>query len=435
MKYAKRQSSLGHYDGRNLADHVAEHACLLSDSLALHYLRRTFTWREVDRLACQLANALNISALQERDVVGIDLPNVPYYALILTALAKANLIGCIFSRPAGTKSLQKQVRDTNARAIFIMDSTVSLWQRALTGSHTVHTVFVCRTSDFAVRKVSESLSSLTPRHWEVRPLIDNCDSTFMPLSTPEEGTFLIQYTDPGAPAVEYSHRALVQHAQQYAAMSPSQPHERCLLSLWPPHQGVGLAMLLDTLCSGCEYIMLPDPATPEQIINICRYHTLSHIALPPSWHESLIRDADFQALDLSDLQSIQTSAGQQQSHQTWCRLAPSAQLFETFGDSATISAYTTHFADAYRQESVGMPMPGTAVRIVDPDDYSAPRPSGQSGHILVSGPQLMRSYWREPKTTRRRMPILEEKCWWVTNHHGYLDKDGYLYLSETGKQT
>ncbi|MET7641178.1 class I adenylate-forming enzyme family protein [Streptomyces sp. NPDC005438] len=56
-------------------------------------------------------------------------------------------------------------------------------------------------------------------------------------------------------------------------------------------------------------------------------------------------------------------------------------------------------ADLIRPGSVGVPLPGTRVRVVDPTGRSVP--TGTEGQIVVSGPHLMSGYWRAPELTAR----------------------------------
>lgn len=72
--------------------------------------------------------------------------------------------------------------------------------------------------------------------------------------------------------------------------------------------------------------------------------------------------------------------------------------------------------------SVGKPMIYAELRVVDEDD--TPVPTGQSGEVLVRGPQVMNGYWNRPDDTAHAM----RGGFYHTGDAGYLDKDGYLFL-------
>ncbi|MFF2184742.1 AMP-binding protein [Streptomyces sp. NPDC058155] len=84
--------------------------------------------------------------------------------------------------------------------------------------------------------------------------------------------------------------------------------------------------------------------------------------------------------------------------------------------------------DLERPDSVGRPLPGTQVLILDEAGRSVP--TGESGEIVVTGPHVMPGYWRAPEQTERAFrrdeatgtPRLH------TGDYGRLDEDGYLYF-------
>ena len=85
-------------------------------------------------------------------------------------------------------------------------------------------------------------------------------------------------------------------------------------------------------------------------------------------------------------------------------------------------------SETERPASVGLPLPGTEVAIVDPD--GTPLPPGRTGEIVVRGPNVMAGYWRAPEATARTFRK-EARTGGVVLHtgdYGFLDEDGYLYF-------
>ncbi|MGW7569277.1 AMP-binding protein [Streptomyces tendae] len=81
-----------------------------------------------------------------------------------------------------------------------------------------------------------------------------------------------------------------------------------------------------------------------------------------------------------------------------------------------------------RPDSVGRPLPGTEVRILDED--GRPVPTGRSGEIVVLGPHVMPGYWRSPELTAATFRTDEATggLRLHTGDYGRLDEDGYLYF-------
>lgn len=83
------------------------------------------------------------------------------------------------------------------------------------------------------------------------------------------------------------------------------------------------------------------------------------------------------------------------------------------------------FQPASRRGSVGPPLPGVSVRIVDPDTF-APLPTGTPGMLLVKGSNVMNGYLGKPDLTAKAM----RDGWYITGDVAYLDEDGFIYITD-----
>ncbi|KAA6211324.1 long-chain fatty acid--CoA ligase [Streptomyces filamentosus] len=80
-----------------------------------------------------------------------------------------------------------------------------------------------------------------------------------------------------------------------------------------------------------------------------------------------------------------------------------------------------------RPDSVGLPLPGTEVLILD--EHGRPLPAGETGEIVAVGPHVMPGYWRNPEQTDRAFrPHPDGGLRLHTGDYGRLDADGYLYF-------
>ncbi len=77
--------------------------------------------------------------------------------------------------------------------------------------------------------------------------------------------------------------------------------------------------------------------------------------------------------------------------------------------------------------SVGMPLPGTAFKIVDPSTMQE-LSANEDGLILIGGPQVMKGYLKDELKTQEVMAEIEGAYWYKTGDKGHIDEDGYLYI-------
>jgi fatty-acyl-CoA synthase len=99
------------------------------------------------------------------------------------------------------------------------------------------------------------------------------------------------------------------------------------------------------------------------------------------------------------------------------------------GSVATVLPPRDHVAGSPRLRSVGLPCPGTQVRVTDAQRN--PLPPGEIGQIWVRTPARMVEYWHLPEATASAM----DGEWLRMGDTGYLDDGGYLFLCDRTEDT
>ncbi|WP_374394192.1 AMP-binding protein [Tabrizicola sp.] len=96
-------------------------------------------------------------------------------------------------------------------------------------------------------------------------------------------------------------------------------------------------------------------------------------------------------------------------------------ILERYGMTETNMITSNPYEGARKAGTVGMPLPGVAVRIAGPEGVLPP---GEAGAIEVRGPNVFRGYWRLPEKTAEEF----REGWFVTGDMGAFDEDGYLSI-------
>jgi long-chain acyl-CoA synthetase len=104
------------------------------------------------------------------------------------------------------------------------------------------------------------------------------------------------------------------------------------------------------------------------------------------------------------------------------------RILEGYGLTEASPVVSAHrLSDVRKLGSVGRPLPGVEVAILDDDDRA--RPAGELGEVCVRGANVMQGYYRLPDETARTL----RNGWLHTGDMGRLDADGYLYIVERKK--
>ena len=82
---------------------------------------------------------------------------------------------------------------------------------------------------------------------------------------------------------------------------------------------------------------------------------------------------------------------------------------------------------------MGLPLPGTDIRILDVETSSQELPQGEDGEIAAAGPQIMLGYWNRPRENEAAFREIDGKRFFLTGDIGHLDEDGFLVITDRKK--
>lgn len=113
-------------------------------------------------------------------------------------------------------------------------------------------------------------------------------------------------------------------------------------------------------------------------------------------------------------------------------------IYEGYGATETTPVASGNMPDVLMLDSwkpqigqkvgtVGLPLPGSAFRIVDPESFERLQ-TGEEGMILIGGTQIMKGYIGDPEKTASVIKEIDGIRWYVTGDKGKLDADGFLTI-------
>jgi long-chain acyl-CoA synthetase len=146
-------------------------------------------------------------------------------------------------------------------------------------------------------------------------------------------------------------------------------------------------------------------------------------ALVPSMLQLLLRE-DLEGTDLSCLRYVTTGGAPLPVavREEFERRVGGVRVCDGYGCTEVTSTATMNPYPAPRAGSVGLPLPGVALRVVD--EQGRPLPPGVDGEVCLRSPGVMKGYWRDEAATAATV----RDGWLHTGDVGHVDEDGYLYV-------
>jgi fatty-acyl-CoA synthase len=210
--------------------------------------------------------------------------------------------------------------------------------------------------------------------------------------------------------------------------------ENVVLAVVPMFHITGMVSLLHTsIRGGATLVMMPrwDRELAGRLIT--RWQ-VTHWTNIPTMVIDLLASPNFQQYDLSSLvyiggggAAMPQAVAQRLFEQFGLRYVEGYGLTETSGPSHA------NPPDDPKQQCLGVPFMSTDARVIDPDSL-AEMPCGEQGEIVTHGPEVFQGYWKRPEATEAAFIEIEGKRFFRSGDLGYVDKDGYFFLTDRLKR-
>ncbi len=167
---------------------------------------------------------------------------------------------------------------------------------------------------------------------------------------------------------------------------------------------------------------------PDAFLALIQEHRLQLSAVVPSMLQILL-GKPLEQYDLSSLEYLSCGGAPlaPEVAEAFVRRVPSVSIRQGYGLTETGALLTSNPPGNEKPGSVGLPVPGVELRVLD--DEGNVLPPGEIGEICSRSPGVMRGYWRSPEITREALV----DGWLHTGDLGYLDENGYLFIVDRKK--
>jgi long-chain acyl-CoA synthetase len=418
------------FDGSlyDLFRHAAEKHCGRN---ALSFYGTTFKFGWLQTLVEKMAASLSAAGVSKKDRVALMLPNCPQYVISFFATVRLGAIVTQVNPMYVEREISHILNDSNAETIVVYAAVYERVKAVLPDMSLKNVVVV---------SFGDEPEDLDAGHSSFGDFLSTDAAPTPDVEIdPAEDVAALQYTG-GTTGVSkgamLTHRNLVANLQQTIdvfVQNPDQFTGRKCVGALPFFHIYGLTcVMLFGIRLGVEQVLLPRFEVEEALAVFEDARPTMFSGVPTMYmallasgedlrkhhlHDVMIFNSGGSALPVNLKRSFEERVGK--------------PLFEGYGlsEASPVTHNNPPFLGEGREGSIGIPIPSTDARIVDVEIGEREMPVGESGELIIKGPQVMKGYLNMPEETDRTL----KSGWLHTGDVAKMDEDGYFYIVDRKK--
>lgn len=408
-----------------------------SERPAVVFHGRSISYRELREAADRFANALASLGVSKGDRVALYLVNSPQFIIAYFAALKCGATVTPISPVYTSHEVRYQLEDSGARAVVCQDI---LYEKVAKCGAALDVVVVTNVNEY-LPALKRLFSKRTPISGKVHRLQDLLKShppqppaiRFDPLVD----LAALPYTGgtTGHPkGVMLSHYNLVAAQTIAAASFPVlQPGREVVLAFLPFFHIYGqVVLMLNHLCLGNLLILFTNADTEAILEAMERYQATVFYGVP-TLYEYLKDHKDTNKANWRRMKLVLSGADtlHVSTMQDWARRTGS-HIVEGYGMSETAGASHINPLDRVKPGSFGCPIPNMQAAVLDAETHEFV-PPGETGELVLCGPNVMQGYWQRPEETARAFVEKNGVRWMRTGDIVRMDAEGYFHFYDRAK--
>jgi long-chain acyl-CoA synthetase len=231
--------------------------------------------------------------------------------------------------------------------------------------------------------------------------------------------------------VEHTHGCLITAVRCVEYIWPTRIDGEVFLPIAPFSHIYGFVLGLLVPMSACGETVMPERFQPEHIVELlARYRVTFFCGGPPAIYAGLLAAPNLGSADLSALRMCPAGGAPfpVELMERW-RRATGLEIYEGYGMSEMAPITGSTALTGVRPGSVGKPVPGNDVQIVDLEIGLRVLSPGDKGELRIRGPHMMAGYRNRPEETAQTI----RDGFIYTGDIGHLDEDGFVFITDRKK--
>ncbi|MDD3000716.1 MAG: long-chain fatty acid--CoA ligase [Candidatus Riflebacteria bacterium] len=409
-----------------LGNMILEAAANFGDCESIKEGKEVITYNDLNNLTGLIAGNLKNLGLSKQDRVGVLLPNLKETIIAFWSIVRGGFVG-VMTNPLYTESeLIYQYNDSGIKTLITAEPFLPKI-KAILDKTNIQNVFVV-SNNF----IENEDKRIKP--W--KSLLKETSSYICENINIENDLALLQYTG-GTTGISkgcmLTHKNLWSNAKQVSQMFEVilEPGRERFIGVLPYFHiyGLQVSVIIPVMLSAC---MLPIPQfSPRGLLKLIQEEKATCMPSAPAIFNACTSQKDIDSYDLSTLKFIISgSAPLHVAQMIEFESKTGAKISEGYGLSE--ASPVTHFTSVLGKHipgSIGLPIPGTEVKIVDIETGTVELKNGEEGELCIRGPQVMKGYFNRPDQTNEVL----RNGWLHTGDIARCDKEGFFYITDRKK--
>jgi fatty-acyl-CoA synthase len=423
--------------------------------VALVFMGRTWTYSQLQLEAEKIASALRKMGVQKGDRVVLDMQNCPQLVITHFAILRLDAVVVPVNPMNRMEELKHYILDPDTKvAVTTADLAPELAaaSNALEKKERLKHLLVTQFTD-AFDAASIGPEEL-PETWSVwlktvhaLPVLEDGqvhawasalqgEVELGPVTAQSEDLAVLPYTSgtTGLPkGCMHTHGTIMHNAMSSGLWANGTPENKCLCVVPMFHITGMVSVMHATIFMGATLILMPrwDRDLAGRLISKWK---VTHWTNIPTMVIDLLGSANMAQFDLTSLQNI-GGGGAAMPEAVAQRLIDQFGLryIEGYGLTETAAPSHSNPPDAPKKQCLGIPFMSVDARVVDPETLKE-LPQGESGEIVMAGPQIFKGYWKRPEATASAFFERDGKSFFRSGDMGRIDEEGYFFMTDRLKR-
>lgn len=406
----------------NLRELVKSQAEKYKDKVFLYWKDITISYSQLNELTNKVANFLYDLGIRKGDKVSVYLPNMPEYVYLYLGIPKIGAVTGPVNALFKPREVKFVVGHSEAKVIVTIPKLMDLINQIKGDLPDLKHVIV----------IGESVEGTL----NYEELMENASADAPPEVTIDEreDPAAILYTSgtTGFPkGVLQTHFNIRRNSEMIRDFMDAKEHFRFMLILPLFHCNAQIVTIMAPLIIGASSILTPGFSAQTHWETVAKYKASTFSCVPTVL--SILLRMPHENLDLSSLEYVV------------CGAAPlPVEVFKAFENTfnckviegygltegtcaSSVNPIPTETEDRRKVGSIGIPLPGNEMKIVDENGYDVP--PNTKGEIVIKGDNIMKEYFKNPEANAETL----KGGWLYTGDIGLMDDDGFFYITDRKK--